>query len=58
MYDIDITVVQFNLSAAVSRSFCQIDDCSGCSCQQNLVCMLVVLHLMLVILHLNIYKRA
>jgi len=39
----NLTVVQVNLSATVSGCICQVDDGSGCSCQQTLVCMLGVL---------------
>jgi len=42
-----ITDTQLNFAATVSRCVRQIDDCSGCSCQQSLVCVLVILHMKL-----------
>jgi len=39
-----LTGLQFNLSATVSRSLCQVDDRSGRTCQQDLVCSSDTLH--------------
>jgi len=43
----DLTDVQVNFPATGSGSFCQVDDRHGCSREQNLVCLLDTLLLLL-----------